>query len=920
MDIYSIGGGEIIYEVLKAVALCLNGGSGTLEAMLRIGGFAGAFIVYYMILYGSPKEIIKSWGIPVLLITNMLFVPTATVWVKDTITHYSYKIDKVPYGLALFASQISKLGKAITDIVEQSFSTPDDMKYQKTGMMFGSDILEKAKTFRITNSNFKENMRNFVGQCIKYDIMLNHKYSFDDLRNTDDIWSLVTSNPSRNRGLFWIPIDGKGRSEYVTCEGAVNRFNQIWGAELDRNFSILGRQFFTGKFVGYSGSSSPQLQMSPEVEQALKLEMKSNLTSIYSYLGEMAGSAEETLKQALMINAIQDGASENSKMAGNALTYAEVRALQQQNNTFDTIGRLATKLLPLMKAVIEALAYACFIFIIPLCMIPSGYKFLINWIGTLIWLQAWPPMYAILNYIMNIAARASTLSAIGTAGGLTIGNYIGVSEANTEMKLLAGYLSMSIPFICIAIVKGVGNFVHLASQMTGTSMQAASMAAGEVSSGNFSYGNVSVGNQSYGNVSQLQRNFSSLLSAGGHTLDTGGMQIKNDANGFAVVNRAVSSGINDFAATLNDSEEFRRGYMDSMQRAQSATSRLSELAGVSRNETKNLAHSLSRMTAQQISHNYGFGAEKSNQVLNDAKVLDQIYTGHTYTDQTKAGGNVGISGGASVGTGGKGYSVGASAGLNGGVEATNATNSGDSQQTMTSQDYAEAERRFNSAMQSIANSNRNDDVTRLATEHTNTLSKMNQLGEEKAYHENMAKSYQASYSKASNLTVSERMNLRDYAIEIAGQENIGPREASMILDSNRPEDQAQKNRWFSIAQSQERARRHPTMPMMKQPMNWGNLNKQTAQNEMRQEFSKAKQAINDDFAKHQEEMTKQQKDLSSVMKENETTVVNSIQKEDNFRNTKEQIKNKANAIKQKEQERSEKWNITAAWDKLLGKE
>lgn len=35
MEVYSIGGGEILYEVLKSVALCLNGGSGTLTAMLR---------------------------------------------------------------------------------------------------------------------------------------------------------------------------------------------------------------------------------------------------------------------------------------------------------------------------------------------------------------------------------------------------------------------------------------------------------------------------------------------------------------------------------------------------------------------------------------------------------------------------------------------------------------------------------------------------------------------------------------------------------------------------------------------------------------------------------------------------------------------------------------------------------------------
>ena len=195
-----------------------------------------------------------------------------------------------------------------------------------------------------------------------------------------------------------------------------------------------------------------------------------------------------------------------------------------------------------MKAVIEALAYACFIFVIPLCMVPNGYKFLMNWGAVLIWLQTWPLIYAVLNFIMNIAARASTLSEIGTAGGLTIANYVGVSDANAEIKLIAGYLAMSIPFICIAVVKGVGTFVHLASQLTGTSMQAASMAAGEVTSGNFSFGNVNMGNTSLNNMSQLNRNFSSSLSAGGHVLDTGGMQIRNDASGFSVVNHAVSSG------------------------------------------------------------------------------------------------------------------------------------------------------------------------------------------------------------------------------------------------------------------------------------------------------------------------------------------------------------------------------------------
>jgi hypothetical protein len=47
MDIYSIGGGEIVYEVLSAVVRCLHGNDRSLlQASLRIGMIVGAFMLY----------------------------------------------------------------------------------------------------------------------------------------------------------------------------------------------------------------------------------------------------------------------------------------------------------------------------------------------------------------------------------------------------------------------------------------------------------------------------------------------------------------------------------------------------------------------------------------------------------------------------------------------------------------------------------------------------------------------------------------------------------------------------------------------------------------------------------------------------------------------------------------------------------
>ena len=72
--------------------------------------------------------------------------------------------------------------------------------------------------------------------------------------------------------------------------------------------------------------------MSPQLMRALKNEFMMNLQSTYSYSGDLthcvlAYTAEEALKQNVMINALNDSASENARNAGNPLSYAEMKGL-----------------------------------------------------------------------------------------------------------------------------------------------------------------------------------------------------------------------------------------------------------------------------------------------------------------------------------------------------------------------------------------------------------------------------------------------------------------------------------------------------------------------------------------------------------------------------------------------------------------
>lgn len=777
MEIYSLGGGEIVYEVLKGVSLCLNGGKGIMQAMFTIGGLCGVFMAYFMILYGNAIELLKKWGLPSIFAVNMLFVPYTTVWVIDTISNYHYKIDKVPYGLAVFASNVSKIGKVLTETIEQNFSLPDDLKYQNSGLLFGSDILERSKEFKITNAAFKENIKNFVSQCVKYDIMLNQKYSFTELREATDIWSLITQAPSKNRGIMWLSLTGSKQREFTTCETAVAKFNAAWRNELDNVAQLTGTSIFGRRFISEHNSNKNRLTMDAATKQAIKREFLANLQSTASYLGDLTQSSEEILRQSILINAIKDSASENSKALGNLASYAEHKAWTQQNMNFDVIGRLAARLLPIMKAVIEALAYACFIFVIPLCMIPNGYRFFINWLSILAWLQIWAPMYAILNFVMNIAARAATISTIG--GGLTIGNYVGVSEANADIKTLAGYLTMSIPFICIAIVRGLGTFVHLAGQMTGASSQAATSSVGEAVSGNFSYGNINLNNRSQDNISQLQHSYASSLSFG-HSLNTGTMQIHNDFMRDRTIANALSeTGSYNQQQTINATEDLRKSYAETEQRARNVSASLSQMQSVSSNQLARASEILSTSNSEDISEKYNVTNEQAKQIMQDARAIISSRASNETNKGTKASTSAGFGLNAKI------FNIGASGE---GYIGKSATES-DAKEVSSSEQISDSERRMESFLEGVSKTNRNDEITQIARDHQVTKAKVAQYQKQYNELESQAEMLQASYNESLSRGVSEQTNIGEaIRTKLEQSHGLSTLEAKEVMESSNPDD------------------------------------------------------------------------------------------------------------------------------------
>ena len=626
--VYTYGGGEVFYGVFNAVSSLVNSHSGKLYTpLIRLAALVGGFGAICGALWRqNPLIFLKDWLLPFYIILTLLFAPTASVMVIDSISKTSQKIDNIPWGLAGFAGTVSMVGHAITRTMEEVFSLPEDMTYQKTGTLFASRLMQNAKALTIINEDTRENMREFVGHCVVYDALLGSKYSLNDLKNSDNIWALVSQKASPARSFIYRePKQGKSlrpKPQIITCKEGVEKFNALFEKEIQNSVALLAKRLLGGG----------QTMMDNTL---MRSELLRHLPTAYGYLLKSSKNAEEIVKQQMMMHAVVDGIEYKSTSLGNPPNFAAKRAYLQQRSTYQTLGEMAADNLPIMKNVIEALAYAAFLFVIPLTLLPQGWSVLSSWAGIVIWLQMWAPLYAVLNFVMNVTARAKNLSFLGISSeeGLTLANASGLYNLNADMSAMAGYLSMSIPFIAYALVKGgVGSFVHLASHLSNVSQGAASQAATEATTGNYSFGNISMGNQHLNTIQAHQTNMSASYQAGGFRQSDGKVEQITSAQGDMILNVASSQLPSTITSTESDTN------MLSRQASLAATAAESQSLAASKSEAEanrliqDLSLSQSRGTSASSALSSAENAHYSKSFDTMKNIVENFSSSHGLSD------------------------------------------------------------------------------------------------------------------------------------------------------------------------------------------------------------------------------------------------------------------------------------------------
>lgn len=363
-----------------------------------------------------------------------------------------------------------------------------------------------------------------------------------------------------------------------------------------------------------------------------------------------------------MANAISRGIfSMNAKLNASASqeSYAFARAQEQKRLTNKTLGDMAAYWLPLMKNAFEAIMYGSFIFVVLLSVFPFGWMVIKNYIYTLLWIQIWAPLYAIINLIVSYYAQLQTTAA--TDGALSINAMSGILQINSDISGLAGYLTLSVPFLSAGLVKGMATtFTHLSQYVGGVTQSAGGTGAQEAVTGNMGFGNTSFNNHNAFNTSANHFDTSGRMSAGSFSTQmAGGSMLTVTADGTGVLD--MRNAISNLGASVNYAESLRSSYAHQADRAFTAAQNdsvgFSEASSSAARDVSELSKHYGKSTGSSDGWNFSTNAATSQAIGQIQKMTQDFADRHhiSYGDAANLLANAYISGQAQgsfgVGTG-----------------------------------------------------------------------------------------------------------------------------------------------------------------------------------------------------------------------------------------------------------------------------
>lgn len=387
LEIYTIYGGGMWKTALDAVVTLV--GQNTFHTLMRIAGTFGVLAVLLTFIKQRNPMVFVQWLAIFMILTSILLVPKRSVQIIDLSDPAAvWKTDNVPVGLAAIASLTTSIGYKMASVYDMLMARPDSVTYSKTGMLFGSQIVAETSDFTTQNPELAQMLPDYVENCVIGDILLNGKYTINQLLNSTDPLTLITSNPSPLRGIFKMTSTSR---QFLTCQQAATEIQKLANTDVNpgsATFTWLTRKVFGNKLNGAT-------------------LLANSMGESYGYFYSGGMTAAQIMKNNITNSAVRQGIkgfAARSSDTANLLNLATENAATKQRLAWAAGNELATRTLPFAQSLLMLILVCLFPLMIALAASNHtlfGLNTLKIYVSGFIYFQMWPVMFAILNYAAN---------------------------------------------------------------------------------------------------------------------------------------------------------------------------------------------------------------------------------------------------------------------------------------------------------------------------------------------------------------------------------------------------------------------------------------------------------------------------------------------------------------------------------------
>lgn len=377
--------------------------------------------------------------------------------------------------------------------------------------MGASRALREAQTAIFTDPILAQDMQIFMRDCINPEILVNPP-TLSALLVSRTIWSdfntLALVNPGRVVSLASQPTATDCGDAYANIIGP--RLPAQVASEQSRIAKIIS------PFVPAANANTILGTLLPASEGMI-------MTA--------SGTAADAIQQRMMINMLNDTSQTLGQVMNDPTAVqnaaATAMASQSANSSYRVMAKLAAETLPMIRNAIDLVILSVFPIILIMVIIAGtkGGVVLKSYVMTMLWVQLWAPLYAIVNYVGTMTGSKSMTAALEGIDGVTVTNAAQLLNTSISGEAVVGLLTISVPIIALALVKG-GEMAMtgVVSGLTGPAQHSADKAGQAVGAGNIGAGNVQWGNYSANSTSANKHDTDFKTASGAYAFrDSGGM-------------------------------------------------------------------------------------------------------------------------------------------------------------------------------------------------------------------------------------------------------------------------------------------------------------------------------------------------------------------------------------------------------------